>query len=396
MFNNNEREIYFDINYTSLILFYKLKESKYLRFLAAIFTIISLLINIKYLLNKKVGMFNIINSSDYFSLGISIKQYKKIIDYLNGKFFVKNKSIKNNKKIISISKVDFLDCSNGDDFFINLLKDDYIIDFNSTYPDYLFYDVFGCEHLNPRYNNSIKIAYYSENIIPDFNQADYALSQAHINYLDRYYRYPSIILSLSMINIINIKKMRKKIKNRTKFCVAMISNNRSSDNFRLSFISKLNKYKKVDMAGKVFNNIGKKIENKKEFLSSYKFSIAMENSNGDGYASEKIIDSFLSGTIPIYYGDYMIDEYINPKAYILIKGEKDIQEKIEYIKNIDNNKKLYKQILNQKLFINNDISDIIEKEKNNFIYHIFNQDKKLAKRIDNSDLNNFCYLCNNY
>ena len=146
--------------------------------------------------------------------------------------------------------------------------------------------------------------------------------------------------------------MRKKVKNRTKFCVAVISNNRSSDNFRLSFISKLNQYKKVDMAGKVFNNIGKTIENKKEFLSSYKFSIAMENSNGDGYASEKIIDSFLSGTIPIYYGDYMIDEYINPKAYILIKGEKDIQEKIEYIKNIDNNKKLYKQILNQKLFIN--------------------------------------------
>ena len=36
-----------------------------------------------------------------------------------------------------------------------------------------------------------------------------------------------------------------------------------------------------------------------EFLSSYKFSIEMENSNGDGYISEKIIDSFISGTIPI-------------------------------------------------------------------------------------------------
>ena len=44
----------------------------------------------------------------------------------------------------------------------------------------------------------------------------------------------------------------------------------------------------------------------------------MENSNGDGYISEKIIESFLAGTIPIYYGDYMVDEYINPKAYILI------------------------------------------------------------------------------
>ena len=273
-----------------------------------------------------------------------------------------------------------------------MLKDDFIIDFNNSYPDYLFYDVFGCEHLNQRYNNSIKKAYYTENKIPDLHQADYALSQAHINYLDRYYRYPSIIWHLSKNNIINIKKNRRKVKDRTKFCVAMISNNCSSDNFRLNFIKQLNKYKIVDMAGKVFNNIGKVIEKKIEFLSSYKFSIAMENSNGDGYASEKIIDSFISGTIPIYYGDFMIDEYINPKAYILIKGEKDIQEKIDYIKKIDNNKKLYKKFLRQKLFINSDISNTIESEKNKFIYHIFKQDKMLAKRIDNDNTNyNFCF-----
>ena len=77
----------------------------------------------------------------------------------------------------------------------------------------------------------------------------------------------------------------------------------------------------------------------------------MENSEGDGYLSEKILDSFQSGTIPIYYGDYMVEEYINPKAYILIRGKKDIKKKIEYIKKIDNNKQLYKKILNEKLLI---------------------------------------------
>ena len=44
----------------------------------------------------------------------------------------------------------------------------------------------------------------------------------------------------------------------------------------------------------------------------------MENNNGDGYLTEKIIDSFNSGTIQIYYSDYMVDEYINQKSYILI------------------------------------------------------------------------------
>lgn len=100
------------------------------------------------------------------------------------------------------------------------------------------------------------------------------------------------------------------------------------------------------MGGKFNNNVGGPVKNKKQFFASYKFSISIENSEGDGYLTEKIIDSFYSGTIPIYYGDYMLDEYINPKAYILIKGEKDIKEKIEYIKKIDNDDKIYKNILN--------------------------------------------------
>ena len=103
------------------------------------------------------------------------------------------------------------------------------------------------------------------------------------------------------------------------------------------------------MGGKYENNIGGQTNNKYEFFSSYKFSIAMENSEGDGYISEKIIDSFITGTIPIYYGDYMIDEYINPKSYILIRGEKDIQEKINYIKEIDNNNEMYKNLLKENV-----------------------------------------------
>jgi hypothetical protein len=40
----------------------------------------------------------------------------------------------------------------------------------------------------------------------------------------------------------------------------------------------------------------------------------MENTEGQGYISEKIFDSFMAGKIPIYYGSYMIDAFINPKA----------------------------------------------------------------------------------
>ena len=170
---------------------------------------------------------------------------------------------------------------------------------------------------------------------------------------------------------------------RKKFCAAVISNSFISDNFRLDFLEELNKYKKIDMGGRYKNNIGKAVDNKIEFLSSYKFSIAMENTNGDGYITEKIIHSFISGTIPIYYGDYMVDEYINPKSYILIKGIKDMKEKIDYIKLIDNNDKIYKNILKEKVIIDYNFVNSIDNELKLFLTNIFMQDKKKAFRINN-------------
>ena len=78
------------------------------------------------------------------------------------------------------------------------LKDKFINKYN---PDYLIYDIFGKEHRNPKYKNSIKIALYSENKIIDFNEADYGYAQAHINYLDRYFMYPSFIYKNNNIYI---------------------------------------------------------------------------------------------------------------------------------------------------------------------------------------------------
>lgn len=194
-----------------------------------------------------------------------------------------------------------------------------------------------------------------------------------------------------------LKIIRKKfyyIPTKKKFCAALISNDIITDGFRLNFINELDKYKKVDMGGKYKNNVGP-INNKIKFLSSYKFSIAMENTEGDGYVSEKIIDSFLSGTIPIYYGDYMIDEYINPEAFILIRGEKDMKKKIEYIKQIDNNDELYKNILKKNLLINKYIARITIKEFIDYLDNIMSQNKSKAKRIDNFDNYKNLNLSNN-
>ena len=134
----------------------------------------------------------------------------------------------------------------------------------------------------------------------------------------------------------------------------MISNRRGK--FRNIFIEELSKYKTIDNAGKYNKNVNfiekhntDKYQQKINFLKQYKFSIAIENSFNIGYVSEKILTCFLAGTIPIYYGDIILESFINPKTFIQIKPWDDIKEKIKLIKKIDNDDKLYFSMMNEEL-----------------------------------------------
>ena len=42
---------------------------------------------------------------------------------------------------------------------------------------------------------------------------------------------------------------------------------------------------------------------KLKFQHRFRFTIAIENSESPGYATERLMDAFLEGTIPIYWGD---------------------------------------------------------------------------------------------
>ena len=362
----------------------KLKLS--IKFILISLNILLVIINTFILYDKLQNLnFPIFKNIDNFTIRMISKSYNAIGDYLN-----KNKNdIKKYSKDKKIIKI----CINDNlyyDFYLKtikyFLKDKYVIEINNNNPDYVISNVFEnnlCKIKND--DNIIKISFYNENKIANLIEEDYSISFSHIHYLDRYFFFPiSFFRLLRRTNIKNIENIRKQLiinNERKKFCGSVISNSYSTDFFRLSFIKELNKYKKIDMGGKYLNNVGGPVKNKIEFLSSYKFSIAMENTNGDGYISEKIIQSFYAGTIPIYYGDYMIDEFINPKSFILIKGQKDMYNKIEYIKKIDNDDKLYKKILMEKVIIDENIVEKYEKELSDFLIHIFKQDKNKAKRV---------------
>ena len=290
------------------------------------------------------------------------------------------------KKLIKVKATGLFNRANHLKWLKEKLNNKFDLEYDSPNPDYLIYNVYDQEDLIEKYRNTdaIRISLFTENEYPDFNAADYFLANFHINYFDRYFKMNVLFWE----NLKNIDAKRLGVLYRPmkkKFCAAVISNCNEGYRFRIDFINKLNNYKKVDMGGKCYKNIHGKVRNKIKFLSKYKFSIAMENSRGDGYLSEKLVDSFRAGTIPIYYGDYLVDEFINPKTYILIKGRKDMDKKIEYIKKIDNDDKLYMEIIKEKPIIDKKfIEKIDKKEITEFLYNIFSQDKNKAYRRDDN------------
>ena len=344
---------------------------KFFHFISLIINFVVFFFNVIYILNK-ILIYNeekvSFKSNDNLIIKLINKTYIDISNYLNNKYIILINNTRNEtkpKKKLKLYSVDLFSRAMHTKWLESRLEDKFIIEYNKDNPDYLIFNVFGSQHLNPKYKNAIKIAVLTENRIPDLNEVDYALGHAHISYLDRYFKY-SIIMWMNYEHIKEIREEVLKSPIRTKFCAAVISNGYWA-HFRSKFLNELNKYKKVDMGGRYRNNIGGRVKNKTRFLSSYKFSLAMENSNGDGYNSEKLIQSFLSGTIPIYYGNYLIDEYFNPKAYILIKGEKDIRAKIEYIKSIDKDDEKYRSILRENVIVDNNFIKRIDNELKLFL-----------------------------
>jgi len=70
----------------------------------------------------------------------------------------------------------------------------------------------------------------------------------------------------------------------------------------------------IDFYGLAVNNyVGKKIDG----LRDYRFSIVIESCRERGYFTEKIIDCFLTGTIPIYWGDPDIGDIFDLDGIVL-------------------------------------------------------------------------------
>lgn len=77
-----------------------------------------------------------------------------------------------------------------------------------------------------------------------------------------------------------------------------------------------------------------KCEDKIEAISSYKFALCFENVRYDGYVTEKVLDCFIAGVIPIYLGADNITEFIPKDAFIDARNFKSFKDLEIFITNL--------------------------------------------------------------
>lgn len=162
----------------------------------------------------------------------------------------------------------------------------------------------------------------------------------------------------------------RKYTNPEKFCLFAVGN--SSCSQRNHFFQELSTYKKVDSCGSYMNNLdmscpgGHSSPEYLDFISRYKFMICFENSSQPNYFTEKLMNAYYGGTIPIYWGDPLIFDKVNPDAILYLKSDftkDDVNDLINEIHRLDNDDDAYRKKHAYPLFRNGQLPDCFNIDK---------------------------------
>ncbi len=272
---------------------------------------------------------------------------------------------------------------------VNLLRDHFEV-LISEDPDYLFVSMF--DTYSYLASDAVRIFYTAEPYAPDFNLCDYAIGFDPIRFFDergrdRYYRFPGSFFNLQegfkdYICGISYENAKEALRRKKYFC-NFIYGHHSDKGEREHIFEVFQKYKRVESPGRFMNNmpnglIVPRTEAKFDFLRDCKFTISCESVVYPGFVSEKIMDPFLSNSIPVYYGSQYAEKEFNPDSYINLRSFGTIEEGLEYVKEIDQNDEKYIHMLMQPKFVSDRYLDDITDGLRDFLYGIFSLDKTAA------------------
>ncbi len=277
-------------------------------------------------------------------------------------------------------KEDYRNCRESK-LILALLQKHYHVEI-SDFPDYVFYNVNGKKYYK---YDGIRIFVTIEAIFPDFNLCDYAIGFEYLDLKDRYFRFPNYLLYKEAV-----ERMQKKHCQVTreaakrKFCSFVYSNDRA-EAVRKELFERLSEYKPVDSGGRYLNNLpdGQPVLDKYEFEKQYKYSIACENASYPGYHTEKLVEAFAAGTVPIYWGDPEVGKVFNEKAFINCNSYPCIEDVLKKIKELEADEEEYLTMLREPALVQEVSGSLAEQKQDEleeYLLHIFEQPLEQAYR----------------
>lgn len=126
----------------------------------------------------------------------------------------------------------------------------------------------------------------------------------------------------------------EKIYDKTRFCSIVSSNKHMCylHNFRAELADHFNSERHFNVD--VFGTETGEWVNIIDSLADYKYSIVVENQISDHFFTEKIINCFLTGTVPIYIGARKIDNYFNLDGIVRFSDYDSLIENLGYLSQV--------------------------------------------------------------
>jgi len=135
-----------------------------------------------------------------------------------------------------------------------------------------------------------------------------------------------------------------------KFCAFLSSHD---DIGRREIFDELSSIEKIDSSGRLFyNNDDLKDlfgDDKLAWLRNYRFNLCPENSNAEGYCTEKLFEAIYSGCVPIYWGANQSPEpdVLNQNAILFAEIGRENDELMKQIKLLNENESAYLEFSKQ-------------------------------------------------
>jgi hypothetical protein len=256
--------------------------------------------------------------------------------------------------------------------------------------EYLFFTPFTPEHHSAG-PDTVKIFINGENLCPDFNACDYGTSSEYLDYDDRHLRMPNYAFYEAAKKLASRPKVSAEdLAKKTKFCNFIYSNSLLAHPIREQFFHDLNNVVPVVSAGRALRNDDSLAARsadtdwgaeKRNLVEQFRFTIAFENSEQQGYITEKLTDALLAHTIPIYWGDPRIAEDFNTDAFLHLRDYKTHAEAIAEIQRLDADPERMLAMMNAPIFDDGiDRAAQYVSEARDFLEAIFNQPLATARR----------------